>query len=492
MSRPLSLALIQSPPDKVHVPAYDPGALSSGIVHFGVGNFHRAHQALYLDRLFDLGANHDWAITGAGILASDAAMRDTLKAQDWLTTVVERDAFGQTARISASMTDFVAIGDAGALLARMTDPRIRIVSMTITEGGYYLDSATGHFDAGHPDIIADAEALDAPRTVFGFIASALKRRREAGIAPFTVLSCDNIPGNGHVAREVVAGLAKLADPDLAQWIVDEVAFPNSMVDRITPATGEAERRLVAEDFGIADAWPVTCETFTQWVIEDHFPSGRPALEKVGVTFVEDVEPFELMKLRILNGGHAAIAYPAGLMDIVSVSEAMQNDLITAYLDKLETEEIIPAVPPVPDTDLGAYYAKIVERFANPTVGDTIRRLCLDGSNRQPKFILPTARDRVARNETVTGLALVSALWCRYCAGVTDSGAEIAPNDPSWDRLQERAKAARTDPAEFLGMTDIFGELANAPAYVQSFSKALNSAWEAGTKATLERYLADTL
>lgn len=492
MARPLSLALLQDPPEAVRVPSYRPDELSPGIVHFGVGNFHRAHQALYLDTLFDLGESHDWAIVGAGILGSDAEMRKTLEAQDWLTTIVERDAFGQSARISGAMTDFVPVGDTAALVARLCDPRIRIVSMTITEGGYYLDSATGKFDATHPDITADAASLDAPRTVFGFIAAALRRRRDAGTAPFTVLSCDNIPGNGHVARDAVAGLAQLADPELANWIVNEVAFPNSMVDRITPATGEAERALVREDFGIEDAWPVTCETFTQWVIEDRFLTGRPALEKVGVSFVDDVTPFELMKLRILNGGHAAIAYPAGLMDIHFVHEAMQNELIAAYLDKLETEEILPAVPPVPDTDLGAYYAKIVERFANPTVGDTVRRLCLDGSNRQPKFILPTVRDRVARNETVTGLALVSALWCRYCAGVTDSGAEIAPNDPIWDRLQERARAAKSDPSAFLGMTDIFGTLANSPDYVQSFSKALASAWELGAKATLERYLADEL
>ncbi len=228
------------------------------------------------------------------------------------------------------------------------------------------------------------------------------------------------------------------------------------------------------------------------MIEDNFPTGRPALEKVGVQFVPDVEPYELMKLRILNGGHAAIAYPAGLMDIESVDGAMNNALIAAWLDKLETGEIIPAVPPVPDTDLHAYYKKIVERFANPTVGDTVRRLCLDGSNRQPKFILPTVRDRVDAGLPVTGLALASALWCRYCAGVTDSGAEIAPNDPDWDRLQAKAKAAKADPKAFLAMEDIFGSLAKSPAYVQSFSNALKSIWDIGAKATLEKYLSGEL
>ncbi len=491
MARHLSLPLLGNPPANLDVPQYHRSQLTPGIVHFGIGNFHRAHQAMYLDKLFALGQGHDWAIIGAGVRQSDADMRDKLQAQDWLTTLVERDAFGQSARVTGAMMDFVPVFDTEALLTWLSDPRIRIVSMTITEGGYYLDSDSS-FDPTHPDIVADGRNPRSPKTVFGYIAEGLRLRREAGVEPFTVLCCDNIPGNGHVARAAVTGTAQLADAELADWIGSSVAFPNSMVDRITPATSDAERQLVRDDYGVEDAWPVACETFTQWVVEDNFPSGRPALEKVGVQFVPDVEPYELMKLRILNGGHAAIAYPAGLMDITFVDEAMNNKLIAAWLDKLETEEIIPAVPPVPDTDLKAYYQKIVERFANPTVGDTIRRLCLDGSNRQPKFILPTVRDRVAAGLPVTGLALASALWCRYCAGVTDSGAEIAPNDPDWDRLQDRAKAARTDPMAFLAMDDIFGPLAKSPAYVQSFSNALNSAWEFGAHKTLEKYLANDL
>ncbi len=491
MTSPLSLRALPGLASTLRVPTYSRETLTPGIVHFGIGNFHRAHQAMYLDKLFQLGEGHDWAIIGAGVRRSDADMRDKLQAQDWLTTLVERDGFGQSARVTGAMMDFVPVFNTEALLTWLADPRIRIVSMTITEGGYYLDSDSS-FDPTHPDIVADGRNPRSPKTVFGCIAEGLRLRREAGIQPFTVLCCDNIPGNGHVARAAVTGTARLADAELADWIGSSVAFPNSMVDRITPATSDAERQLVRDDYGVEDAWPVACETFTQWVVEDKFPSGRPALEKVGVQFVPDVEPYELMKLRILNGGHAAIAYPAGLMDITFVDEAMNNKLIAAWLDKLETEEIIPAVPPVPDTDLKAYYQKIVERFANPTVGDTIRRLCLDGSNRQPKFILPTVRDRVAAGLPVTGLALVSALWCRYCAGVTDSGAEIAPNDPDWDRLQDRAKAARTDPMAFLAMDDIFGPLAKSPAYVQSFSNALNAAWEFGAHKTLEKYLSDAL
>jgi mannitol 2-dehydrogenase len=487
----LSRATLQSF-DKVHKPGYDPAALKPGIVHFGVGNFHRAHQAVYLDDLFAIGEGHDWALVGAGVRTSDDAMRDTLKAQDWLTTVVEQEADHAGARITASMVDYVTIStEEGrkALMAYLTSADTRIVAMTITEGGYYIDPASQTFDPAHPDIVADAAHPDHPKTVFGLIVQALKLRKAAGVQPFTVMSCDNIPGNGHVTEDAVTGLAKLSDPTFADWISANVAFPNSMVDRITPATGAREREIATKDFGVDDGWPVFCEVFKQWVMEDNFPTGRPALEKVGVTFTDQVAAYELMKIRILNGGHAAIAYPGGLLDIHFVHEAMEHPLIRRYLEKLTKDEIIPEIPPVPDTDLEAYRVLIDKRFANPSIGDTIRRLCLDGSNRQPKFILPTAADRVAKGHSVTGLALVSAFWCRYCYGTTDSGAVIEPNDPSWDRLTKQAALAKADPAAWLSMDDIFGALAANPAYVAAFSSALKAIWQDGTTRTLERYLA---
>ncbi len=470
------------------VPNYDPAMLTAGIVHFGVGNFHRAHQAVYLDDLFGQGVDHDWGLIGAGVRPADEAMRQKLMAQDWLTTVVEQEADRSAARVTAPMVDHLKVGDTAGIIARLADPAIRIVSMTITEGGYFIDPATQRFDPAHPDIVADAKSPDAPRTVFGLILAGLKRRREAGVAPFTVMSCDNIPGNGHVTQNAVVGLAELGGSELAGWVRDQVAFPNSMVDRITPATSDRERELLARDFGIADNWPVFCESFRQWVLEDNFPGGRPALESVGVQFVPDVAPFELMKIRVLNGGHAAIAYPAGLMDIQFVHEAMANPLVRGFLEKLEREEIIPIVPPVPGTSLTDYFRLIDRRFSNPKIGDTITRLCLDGSNRQPKFILPSATDRLKAGAPVTGLALVSAFWCRYCYGETESGAPIAPNDPSWTRLTHEAKRARTDPMAWLAMTDIFGALAADARYIEAFSHALTTIWSIGTRATLEAYL----
>ena len=488
MTTKLSLDALSGLPAGVARPAYERAALKAGILHFGVGNFHRAHQAVYLDDLFNAGLDHDWALVGAGVFEGEKKGRDILKAQDWLTTVVEQDSGHLEARVTGSMVDFLVPGDAASIIAKLADPAIRIVSMTITEGGYFIDAATGKFNSDDPDIRADAASLTAPKTVFGLIIAGLMRRKAEGIAPFTIMSCDNIPHNGHVTADAVCGLARLADPALADWIHDNVAFPNGMVDRITPATTDRERGVLLTEFGVEDGWPVFCEPFRQWVLEDNFPLGRPALEKAGVQFVEDVSPFELMKIRILNGGHAAIAYPAGLLDIHFVHEAMEYRLVRAFLAKLEREEIIPTVPPVPGVVLEEYYQLIERRFSNPKIGDTVRRLCLDGSNRQPKFIIPTIADRLAAGQDVTGLALESALWCRYCEGTSDSGAVIAPNDPNWDRLQGRAREARSDPSAWLAMEDIYGAVGRSPIFAQKFGHALKALWADGTAATLTRYL----
>ncbi|PLL12447.1 mannitol dehydrogenase [Tabrizicola sp. TH137] len=471
------------------LPAYDRRRLTPGIVHIGLGNFHRAHMAVYLDDLFARGEALDWAILGAGVRAPDARMRDALKAQDCLSTVIELDPAGKTARRIGAMVDFIEVQpDNAALIAAMTRPEIRIVSLTVTEGGYYVDPATGRFDPTHPDIRADANSPDRPATAFGAILAALKARRAKGIAPFTVMSCDNLPGNGHVTRAAVAGLARLSDPALADWVEAQVAFPNGMVDRITPATGPRERAMAAA-FGLGDdPVPVTCEPFRQWVLEDHFPAGRPPLEQVGVTFTDHVHAYEMMKIRILNGGHAIIAYPGGLLDIEYVHEAMAEPLISGFLDKVERDEIIPIVPPVPNTDLAAYYALIRDRFSNPEVADTERRLCLDGSNRQPKFIIPSIADNLARGHLPRGLILESALWCRYCMGLSDAGKVIEPNDPNWDRLQAAARAATADPMAWLGMADIYGAVGRDPTVQAAFAAYLADLGARGVRAVLRDYL----
>lgn len=472
---------------KLAVPAYDRSRLSPGIVHFGVGNFHRAHQAYYLDALFNTGQDHDWGLIGAGVTRFDEAMARDLSAQDYLSTLVEMEPDENRARVTGAMIGFIAPGDSQAVIEQLADPAIRIVSLTITEGGYFIDPASGRFDPEAQQIQADAANPADPKTVFGLIVAGLRRRFEAGITPFTIMSCDNVPHNGRVTRNAVAGLAALSDPDFADWILANAAFPNSMVDRITPATGERERALLVSDYGLIDTSPVFCEGFSQWVLEDNFPAGRPQLEKAGVQFVPDVTPYENMKIRILNGGHAVIGYPAGLMDIHFVHQAMQHPLVRAFLDKIERDEIIPMVPPVPDTDLEAYYQLIVKRFANPKIADTVRRLCLDGSNRQPKFIVPTIADRLQAGVSVAGLALESALWCRYCHGQTDSGAVIEPNDPDWARLTQIAQAAKSNPSAWLAMEDIYGECAGSQPFQQAFASALQALWSHGVEHVVSQY-----
>lgn len=488
MTTLLSLASLGEISSNAAVPTYLRKNITAGIVHFGIGNFHRAHQAVYLDALLNLGEGHDWGLIGAGVTDHDSAMREKLKAQDYLTTVVEQTIGETTARITGAMIGFLDPRDRNSIIETLADPSIRIVSMTITEGGYFIHPASGEFDPKHPTIVAEGEKPDDPKTVFGIILAGLKRRRAAGIQPFTLLSCDNIPGNGHVTEAAVTGLARLSDPAFADWISANVAFPNSMVDRITPATGSREIAHCRETFGIADNSPVYCEEFKQWVLEDKFPAGRPVFEKVGVTFVPDVAPYELMKIRILNGGHATIAYPGELLDIHFVHEAVEDPDVGAFLAKVEREEIIPVIPPVLDTNLYAYLNLVQQRFLNPKIADTIPRLAYDGSNRQPKFIMPSIADRLSAGGSVTGLALVSALWCRHCFGTSESGRQIAPSDPNWDVLQATARAAKTDPLAWTSMADIYGELGKSEPFTGAFARSLGSLWKLGTRKTLARYV----
>jgi mannitol 2-dehydrogenase len=484
----LSLVSVRGLRAEVTTPSYARSSLSPGIVHFGVGNFHRAHLAVYLDALFNMGLNHDWAIIGAGVMPSDELMCEKLKAQDYLTTVVEQDANYSAARVTGPMIDFIPPSERKRLMATLADPAIRIVSLTVTEGGYMINPATGKFDPGHPALQRDAQNPDDPTSVFGLILHGLKSRKAAGLKPYTVMSCDNLPHNGVVTRNAIAGLARLMDAGLADWIETNVAFPNAMVDRITPATSDRERKMTSDMFGIEDNWPVFCEEFKQWVVEDHFTSGRPAFEKVGAQFVADVTPFEYMKIRILNGGHAVIAYAGGLLDVHYVHEAMEHKLVRGFFEKVEQDEIIPTVLPVPNTNIQDYYKLIDRRFSNPKIGDTERRLCFDGSNRQPKFIVPVIADNLKAGRSVSGLALESALWCRYCAGTTDSGKVIDANDPVWPRLQALSVKSKDDPMQWLTMDDIYGDVAKDESFRAAFAGWLNMLWRDGAARTLQSYI----
>jgi mannitol 2-dehydrogenase len=481
-----SLATINA---EVNKPKYCREDLTAGIVHIGVGNFHRAHQAMYMHHLLNQGEATQWALIGAGTKSYDVAMRDKLAQQDWLTSVVEVDANGRQAHINGAMIDFVE-NTPPAVIDTLVQPNIRIVSLTITEGGYFIDEKTGGFNIFHSEIAHDIDHPQAPISVFGIIIEALRIRRSNGIAPFTVMSCDNIPHNGKVTKAATTQLAAAIDTSLATWIAENVSFPNSMVDCITPGTSDLERQKIKDLFGYDDQAPVFCEPFRQWILEDDFCNGRPALEQVGVEFVPDVAPYELMKLRILNGGHAAIAYPGALLGIQYVHEVMAHPLISRYLAKLESLDIIPSLPEVPNVELPEYFALIQQRFANPEVKDTVTRLCQDGSNRLPKFILPIVNANLVNGQSLQGLALVVALWCRLCAQGADGDNQIVLDDAQAPRLIAQSLLARDNPLVFLQMDDIFGTLAVQPEFVAAFSKWLTMLWEVGAAKTLAFYLED--
>lgn len=489
MATKLANATLGSLPAGIAAPGYDRAALRGGILHVGLGNFHRAHQAVYCDELLAQGGDPAWGILGAGVMPADAAMREDLLAQDCLYSVTEQDAEGDAVRVVGVMTGFLPVEPGhGPILAAMRDPAVRIVSLTVTEGGYFVSAETGGFNPEHPSIRADIAAPDAPTTIFGAIVAGLRARRAAKAAQFTVMSCDNLPHNGDVTRAAVLGIARAQDPDLAAWIEDTVTFPNGMVDRITPATTGARQADLREAHDIDDARPVFCEPFRQWVLEDRFCNGRPELERVGVQFVEDVTPYEHMKIRMLNGGHALIAYPSALMGLTYAHEAMADPLVSSFFDKVERDEVYQVVEPVPGATQEDYHALLRARFANPRIEDTIARLCFDGSNRQPKFIVPSAIDNRASGRDVPGLALGTALWARYCFGVDDAGRQIAPNDPDWDRLHDLARRAKDEPDLWLGMRDIYGPLADDSHFRAAFAAALTALHEKGTAQVLRDYL----
>ncbi len=471
-------------------PTYDRSALTPGIVHIGVGNFHRAHQAWYLHRLMQNGQAHDWAILGAGVRPYDAAMREKLLAQDCLTTLIELDPAQTSAEVVGSMIDYLPIEEGnGALIRAMADPAIRIVGLTVTESGYYIDPVSKGFDAAHADIVHDAANPDTPRTAFGAIVAALRLRRDAGQGPFTGLSCDNLQGNGDILRQAVVSLARMSDPALADWIEANGSFPNSMVDCIAPATGPAEIAQ-AREFGVNDAAPVTHEAFRQWVIEDDFCAGRPNWDQVGATFSDDVHAYEKMKIRILNAGHQVLANVGEVLGIETISATMAHPAIRAMFHRVQAEEITQTVAPVPGMTPLAYLELIEQRFSNPRIVDTTRRVAFDGSARHTGFVLPILRDQLAAGRSVSGLALVEALWARMCAGTRENGSEIVANDPIWDDLQFVAQAARERPEAWLEQDRLYGDLAQVDAFRDAFVAWLTLIWDEGAVAAMTAYTQD--
>jgi mannitol 2-dehydrogenase len=457
----------------------------AGVVHFGVGGFHRAHQAMYHDRLMNSGKALEWGICGVGVMPGDRAMKEALDAQDGLYTLVVKHADGvYEPRVIGSIVEYLfAPDDPEAVIEKLASESTRIVSLTVTEGGYSIDQITGDFvPAG--DVLRDAEG-ETPRSAFGLIVEALRRRRSRGVPPFTVMSCDNLQGNGHLSRRAFTAFASLRDPELGAWIAHEVRFPNSMVDRITPVTTDEDRAEVRERFGVEDRWPVVCEPFTQWVLEDSFSLGRPPYEDAGVQVVEDVEPYELMKLRLLNASHQALCYFAYLDGYRLVHEAAQDPLYRSFLRGYMDLEGTPTLAAVPGVDVEEYKATLIERFSNPEVRDTIARLCAESSDRIPKWLLPVVRAQLSSGGSIAYSAAVVASWARYAEGVDEQGEPIEVVDRLRDSLTAIARRQRDDELAFISNRELFGDLVDDERFVEAYRRALNSLHERGARATLE-------
>jgi mannitol 2-dehydrogenase len=482
----LSNATLAHLPAEVQRPSYDRTRVRAGIVHFGVGGFHRAHQAMYLDALMNQGEALDWGIRGMGVMPADARMRDVLTASDGLYTLTAKYPDGRRdVRVIGSIVDYVyAPDDPAAAVEHLADPDVRIVSLTITEGGYNFHQVTGEFDLANPAVAADLRTPERPGTVFGLVAAALRLRRERGIVPFTVMSCDNVQGNGTMARRGFTAYARALDPALADWMDAHVAFPNSMVDRITPATTDGDRADIAQRYGVVDEWPVICEDFTQWVLEDAFTAGRPPYERAGVQIVADVEPYELMKLRLLNASHQGLCYFAHLAGYRAVHDAVNDPLISRFLLRYMDDEATATLAPVPGVDLEAYKRRLIERFANAHVADTVARLCADSSDRIPKWLMPVVRENLAAGRPVELSAAIVASWARYAEGVDEAGAPIEVVDRLAGRVVAAARRYGEDPAAFIRDQELFGEVADDPRFREPYEAALRLLHERGARATL--------
>ncbi|WP_282111144.1 mannitol dehydrogenase family protein [Shewanella algicola] len=462
-------------PADVDVPKYDRSKLTAGIVHIGVGGFHRAHQAMYVNELLKTPGSESWAICGVGLLEANRGLRDVLVKQDYLYSLTVRHPNGQIDhQVIGSMIDFLFAPDnKQQVIDKLVNPQTKIVSLTITEGGYNFNPATGEFDFANPEIIHDMANLHDPITAFGYITAALMQRKANGMKPFTVQSCDNVQHNGDMTRKMLLAFVSKIDAELGQWIATNVAFPNAMVDRITPVTTKADIEHVANTLHIKDEWPITCEAFTQWVIEDNFSDGRPALDTVGAQFVSDVTPFEKMKIRLLNAGHSVLGLLGSIHGFATIDEAVSDPLFATYLRRFMDDEVTPLIDQLEGIDLTQYKDTLIERFANPNIKDSLARICLESSAKLPKFIIASINENIALNRDTSLACLVIATWCLYSdKQVNQQGEALDINDQMAAQLHTFASKTSQDPLAFLQLTDLFGDLNNQAVFCKDYRNAI--------------------
>lgn len=481
----LSNASLARLPAGIRRPGYERSSVRPGIVHLGVGAFHRAHQAVVIDDLLAAGPA-EWGIIGASLRSPDT--RDALEPQDCLYSAAVRSGAGTEIRVIGSLLRMEVAGEnPESLIARMADPATRIVALTVTEKGYCHTPQTGELDEAHPDIVHDLASPHAPRSAAGFLVEALARRKQAGAPPFTILCCDNLAANGRTVQRIVTRFAALRSKDLGRWIEDVAAFPCTMVDRIVPETTDADRAAVSSALGMTDAWPVVTEPFTQWIVEDRFASGRPDFAAAGVQLVSDVTPFEHMKLRLLNASHSALAYLGYLAGYETIAATMADPHFAAFAARVMEEAAVTLKMP-DGTDLATYRASLLTRFANPALHHRTWQIAMDGSQKLPQRLLAAMADRLQLGLPIDTHALAVAGWMRYVTARDEQGNDIDVRDPIAGKLAAIAREAgpvaeRLAPA-LLAVESVFGTLGSDPRMASAVTGALSRLYRLGARQVL--------
>jgi len=473
--------------ERIAVPQYNRDTIKTGIVHIGIGGFHRAHEAFYTDQLLQDDNIKDWGICGVALLDFDTKIYNTLKEQDGLYTLIVKELDGtHTKRVIGAITECLfAPENPTKVIEKMASPDVKIITLTITEGGYNYNEATKKFDFSNPLIIHDLEHPNTPKTVFGYLTQALKLRQERGLKGITIQSCDNIQGNGHMTQNMLLSYVSKAAPELTDWIMVNVSFPNAMVDRITPVTAAEDIANLKETSGIEDAWPVVCEPFKQWVIEDQFIAGRPAWENVGAQFVEDVVPYEKMKLSLLNAGHSVLGILGALMGYNTIDEAVNDQELKIFLKNYMDVEVTPTLGDLKGVDLDAYKQSLLERFGNINIKDQIDRICSETSAKYPIFILPTIQSQLENKGSIKLAAFVTAAWAIYSLGTNENGSTLNIKDALKLELNEKAKEAKQNPTAFLELESIFGSLKQNPVFTEAFVNAYSRITSKGIEDNLK-------
>ncbi|AWW00267.1 mannitol dehydrogenase [Arcticibacterium luteifluviistationis] len=467
---------------QITCPTYDRKKLKTGIVHVGVGGFHRSHQAYYIHQLLEKHDTLDWGICGVGLREGDRNIAQILKKQDYLYTLIVQHPSGEVnTEVIGSMNDFIlAVDTPNLVLEKMAHADTKIVSLTITEGGYNFNPSNGEFNFENPDIQQELQNPDKPKTIFGYLTEALKKRKEAGLPPFTVLSCDNIQHNGDMAAKMLLAFAQKQDAELAKWIEENVSFPNTMVDRITPVTTSTEMDYLQNTYDLKDEWPVVCEPFIQWVVEDKFANGRPPLEKVGVQFVPDVSPYETMKIRLLNAGHSVLGITGAIHGHATINVCMEDAVFAKFMRQYMDQEVTPVLGTIEGMDLEKYKDSLEERFANPNIKDSVGRICSESSAKLPKFLIPTLQENLASGGSIDFATFILAAWCYYSdKGINEKNEPLEIIDAMKDELHEAASATKEDSLAFLKLTKLFDNLIDNKRFTDKYTEYIQKLYQEG-------------